>query len=301
MKISVSKGLLIQLMAAHVFGTLFAYTVYNKFTQLGDGYLPEYFPGLGEELTSTLLTHGTYAIVGAVLPSFLAPMALGLVVAIVTWIAFRDVYAHLNRALFWTCNLFPHFLVWSGASSKEQLVIISGMIVINFAAKRSFAAKRLNFELGFVFFAMWILFFIRPNYFIIYLAIFTTALFSPWLNKTISKRLSVGVWVLAFILATTGLTLILSLNATFFSKDVVTFMKQVENSFLAYNAYSGSNRTYIQWNDISDFMYNSIWGIPQGFIGPTLPEILSKPLQFPAFLEGLVYFTIMCYLVIKLT
>ena len=75
-------------------------------------------------------------------------------------------------------------------------------------------------------------------------------------------------------------------------------MQRVQHSFLAYTN-AGSNRTDIQWNNISDFMYNSLWGIPQGFIGPTLLEVISKPLQFPAFLEGLLYFSILCYLLVK--
>jgi hypothetical protein len=306
MKISIisipSRGLLVRLVAAHIFGTLFAYLIYARFTQLGDGYNPanyQAYTAIHEGLTSTLLTYGVYAALGAVFPGFLAPMVLGIVVAIVTWFAFRDVYPHLSKKLFWTCNLFPHFLVWSGASSKEQLVIISGIIVINFAAKRSFAAKRLNLGLVFVFFALWILFLMKPNYFVMYSVIFLTSLFSPWLNKIVSKRLSVGVWMLPFILSTMGVTLYLSQTGTFFSEDVVEFMQRVQHSFLAYKT-AGSNRTGIQWNDISDFIYHSLWGIPQGFIGPTLLEAISKPVQFPALLEGLVYFSILGYLFVKL-
>ena len=93
--------------------------------------------------SSSILVHAIYYL-DSFLPGFLAPMALGLVVAIATWHAFRDVYTQINRKLFWACNLFPHFLIWSGSSSKEQIVIIFGIIVINFAAKRSFAANRLN-------------------------------------------------------------------------------------------------------------------------------------------------------------
>ena len=47
-------------------------------------------------------------------------------------------------------------------------------------------------------------------------------------------------------------------------------------------------------------MYNSVWGIPQGFIGPTLIEAISKPVQFPVFLEGVVYLFILCYLFVRL-
>ena len=299
-----SRDLLLRLMVVHVLGTLFAYIVYIKLASLGDGYTPGSFVGVreayGNNLSSTVLVWGIYFLVGAILPGFLAPMFLGLVVAVLTWHAFRDVYTYIGRKLFWACNLLPHFLVWSGSSSKEQIVIICGIIVINFAAKRSFTTGKLTINLIFVFIALWFIFAIRPNYFVIYLTVFLTALFAPWLPVIITKRLSIGVWVLAFILATMVVTFSLSLDATFFSEDVVTFMKYVEESFLAYDT-AGSNRTYIQWNDISDFMYHSLWAIPQGFLGPTLLEVISKPLQLPAFLEGLVYLAIMCYLLVKLT
>ena len=299
-----SRNLLLQLMVLHVLGTLFAYIIYIKISSLGDGYVPGSFAAVREsyddDLSSTVLVWGIYFVLGTVLPGFLAPMFLSLVVAVLTWYAFRDVYAHSNRKLFWTCNLFPHFLVWSGASSKEQIIMIAGIVIVDFAAKRSFANRKLTIKFIFVLVALWLIFVIRPNYFVIYLVVFSTALFSPWLHKIIIKRFSVGVWVLVLILPIMGVTFILSQHETFFSEDVVTFMKQVENSFLAYTAYSGSNRTDIQWNDISDFMYNSLWGIPQGFIGPTLIETISKPVQFPAFLEGLVYLAIMGYLLVKL-
>ena len=95
-----------------------------------------------------------------------------------------------------------------------------------------------------------------------------------------------------------GLTFVAFLVPNFLSEDVVGFMKAVETSFLSYEG--GSNRTNIKWNDISDFMYNSLWGIPQGFIGPTLLEAISKPVQFPVFLEGVVYLFILCYLFVRL-
>ena len=61
MKISIfgnsSLGLLSRLVAAHIFGTLFAYLVYARFTQLGDVYDPEFYEVFAEgidSLTSTL-------------------------------------------------------------------------------------------------------------------------------------------------------------------------------------------------------------------------------------------------------
>ena len=294
-----SRHLLIRLMAAHILGTIFAYTVYINVSSLGDGYAPEDFQGLDGEFKSTLLVHFIYSLLGAVLPGFLAPMALGLVVAIVTWHAFRDVYTQINPKLFWACNLLPHFLVWSGSSSKEQIVMICGIIVIGFVAKRSFAASRLTImSLISVFIALWFIYFIRPNYFVIYFTIFAISLFAPLLHKIKINRFSIGVWGFTFMLTIMGLIFAASLDAKFFSEDVVVYMKGVEASFLEYEA--GSNRTNIQWEDISDFMYNSLWGIPQGLIGPTLLEAISRPMQFPVFLEGVVYLYILCYLFVRL-
>ena len=89
-----SRGLLIGLMVAHVLGTLFAYTVYIKFSTLGDGYQVEHFAAVkdlyGDGLSSTMLVYSIYFVLGAVLPGFLAPMFLGLVLDVVTWHKFRD-------------------------------------------------------------------------------------------------------------------------------------------------------------------------------------------------------------------
>jgi hypothetical protein len=289
-------------MAAHILGTIVAYTVYIKLSSLGDGYAAKDFQGFNgnsQDFTSTIVVHSIYHYFGRFLPGFLAPMAIGLGVAIATWHAFRDVHTQINRKLFWACNLFPHFLIWSGSSSKEQIVVIFGTIVISFAAKRSFASSRLNIiSLVFVSLSLAFIYLVRPNYFVIYFTIFVTSLFAPMLHKIKINRLSIGIWALTFILTTMGAIVFAAVNTTFFSKSVIDWMDVVEMSFLNYAA--GSNRYNIQWNDVSDFFYNSPWGIPQGFIGPTLIEAILKPVQFPVFLEGVVYLFILCYLFVRI-
>ena len=296
-----SVRLLILLMASHVLGTIVAYTIYKKLSSLGDGYAPENFKGFTAVLgsNSTELVHSIYHYLGNFFPEFFGPMVLGLVVAILTWHAFRDVYTQINRTLFWACNLLPLFLIWSGSSSKEQIVIIFGIIIINFAAKRSFAGSRLKIiSLAFVLTSLWFIFIIRPNYFMIYFIIFLTSLFTPTLHKTKINRFSVGVWILIFTLITIVAIIFLSINTTIFSKDMLNWMVAVEAMFLRYDG--GSNRYNIEWNDVSDFFYNSLWGVPQGLIGPTFFEALSNPIQFPVFLEGIVYLFILCYLFIRI-
>ncbi len=296
------RDLLIRLMAAHFLGTFFAYTVYINLSSLGDGYIPESFEGFtGENISfsSTLVVHGIYAYLGAFLPGFLAPLVLGLVVAILIWHAFRNVYTQIHPKLFWACNLLPHFLVWSGSSSKEQIVIICGIIIINFSVKRLFLNVKLSINIIFVLISLWFIYIIRPNYFVIYFTIFVTSFFSSSINRILRKRLTIGLWILVFIFVVFGLGSIMFLDAEFTDKDIVVFMKGVEHSFLAYTD-SNSNRYGIQWNDLSDFMFNALWGVPQGFIGPTLPETIVKPYQLPAFIEGVIHIFLLFYLFFKL-
>ncbi len=298
-----SRGLLIGLIAAHVLGTLIAYTLYAKFASLGDGYNPEAYQTVLEayeyQFGSTVLVWGIYFFVGKILPLFLAPVVFGIIVAILIWYAFRDMYIYTSRKLFWVCNLFPHFLIWSGTSSKEQIVIICGIIVINFVARRLFSFRQSKISLLFTIIALGLIYFIRPNYFVIYFTVFITAFSAPLLNSIITKRLSVGVWFVIFILSISLLTFFLNFHETFFSEDVIRYMERTQHSFLAYDK-AGSNRTDIQWNDLYDFFYTSLWGIPQGFIGPTFIETLSKPVQAPAFFEGIIYLIVILYLLYKL-
>ena len=293
-----SSVLLSRLMAAHLLGTVFAYTVYINISSLGDGYLPESFQGFDVGFDSTILVHAIYAYLGFFLPGFLAPMALGVLVAMLTWHTFRDVYAHINPKLFWVCNLFPHYLVWSGSSSKEQIVIICGIIVVDYSVRRLFTDRKLKINLIFVFISLLIMYYIRPNYLVIYSTIFITSFFYPLLHKIALNRFTRGVWITVFILVIFGVMFVLSFDPKFFREDLVLFMKNVEASFLSYPG--NSNRVDIQWNDIFDFTYNAFWGIPQGFIGPTLFEVFSKPIQLPAFIEGVIYLFILCFLFIKL-
>ena len=162
----------------------------------------------------------------------MAPLALGQIVAITTWHAFRNVYSQINRQLFWLCNLFPHFLIWSGSSSKEQIVIILEFFVIGFVVKRLFFKHKVTIlSLLFVGFSLTIIFLIRPNYFLIYFTIFITSLFAPMLNKIKIYRLSLGIWTLMFCFVTMIASFLAYAFTPFFTNDVIDFMIEVEGHF----------------------------------------------------------------------
>lgn len=293
-----SRSLLLRLIAAHIFGTIFAYTVYIKIASLGDGYLPENFHGFHDEISSTILVHGIYFYIGAILPGMLTPMALGIVLAIFIWDSFRDVYSLVNQKVFWICNLFPHFLIWSGASSKEQIVIICGVVVVDFSVRKMFSKGVSYLRICLVSVSLAIIFFIRPNYFIIYSAVLFVSISIPSLPQSFANRLSFGVLVIILFAAVMVLSILLISNWGYVSEHIVAFMAYTEASFLSYEA--NTNRLNIKWNDVNDFFINSIWGVPQGLIGPTLWEVILKPTLFPVFVEGILYLFVLFYLFFKL-
>ncbi len=295
----ISSALLFKLVIIHIFGTVFAYEIYIKISKLGDGYQPQYFEGFtGSIFNSTYIVHAIYYIIGSVLPGYLAPMLLGILIAILIWKAFKDIYIFVNKKFFWICNLFPHFLIWSGSSSKEQIVIICGLIIIDFSAKYIFLKKKINFEIILVIFSFFILFIIRPNYFLIYFTVFLSALLLRDLPQ-FYKNLSINIFIILLLFFIIFIFSFFLLNQSFIDFYLNDWMKRVEFSFLVYDtAYS--NRYEIIWYDIYSFLFNLIWGVPQGLIGPTLLEVIKKPIQIPAFLEGLVYLYILCYLNFKI-
>lgn len=296
---SISFALLFKLVIIHIFGTVFAYEIYGKITKLGDGYKPEYYEGFtGNIFNSTEVVGAIYYVIGSALPGYLAPMLLGILIAILIWRAFKDVYKFINNKLFWICNLFPHFLVWSGSSSKEQIVIIFGLIIIDFSSKYIFLKKKINFEIILVIFSIFILFIIRPNYFLIYFTVFLSSLLLRDLPQ-FYKNLSINIFIILLLFFMIFIFSLFLFNENFVDLYFNEWMKKVERSFLVYDtAYS--NRYEIIWYDIYSFLFNSIWGVPQGLIGPTLLEVIKKPIQIPAFLEGLVYLYVLCYLNFKI-
>ena len=59
-------------------------------------------------------------------------------------------------------------------------------------------------------------------------------------------------------------TLLVYAFTSFFSKGLIDFMIGVEGHFL--NLPGRSNRTDIQWETVSDFLCNALWGIPPGLL-----------------------------------
>jgi hypothetical protein len=295
---AISKSLLFQLIAVHVFGTIFAYTFYIKIASLGDGYLPEDFGGFDSEFSSTIFVHGIYAFIGALLPGFLSPMALGIVVALVIWDSFREVYSQANRNLFWLCNLLPHFLIWSGSSSKEQIVIICGVIIVGCSVKNFFSIPVSHLRMILSIVSLAIILLIRPNYFIIYITVFLNSLFISTSSKSFLNKLSFGLLSTLFVALFLMMSVLVIYNWEYVSINLLVFMKAVEISFSSYQG--NTTRLNIQWVDSIDFFSNSVWGVPQGFIGPTLREAMLSPIQIPVFLEGILYICIIIFLFFRL-
>ena len=90
-----SRGLLIGLIAAHVFGTLIAYTVYIKSSL--DGISPSLMQPQGNYTKVNFLQRYLYGLFTTMLVKcslFLAPMFFGVIIAILIWNCSQCIYLH---------------------------------------------------------------------------------------------------------------------------------------------------------------------------------------------------------------
>ena len=75
-------------------------------------------------------------------------------------------------------------------------------------------------------------------------------------------------------------------------------MSTFQSYFLSYNG--NTNRSNIEWDSAASFFSNMPWGIPFSIIGFTPAEVLENVKYLPAFLEGIISFLFLIWLLIKL-
>ena len=64
-----------------------------------------------------------YRIPGLLLPGFLPTLVITTISAYIIYKVTLPFYPFIDKFLFWSVNLLPHFLIWSGIASKEALYI----------------------------------------------------------------------------------------------------------------------------------------------------------------------------------
>jgi len=290
-----NKPLLLKIAALKVFGTFFALFIYGAFVKLGDSagyafnnkiFTSNIFLNRTEfvEFVFSSITVVTHSVV-------ITHIISSLFVAYCIYYTFRDLYYLINRYILWIAIMLPHFLVWSGVTTKELLSVALFSVfirqVFNIIQKDKISKKLLFISgvLGV---------FIRPHYGIAYLYLLVTTVLIMYTYNGKIKRYSKGV-----IFTIYGSLFLFVVGALYFTSELwegilLEVMNTSRNYFVH---YSGSSTRYnLEWDSVNDFISFLPNGIFLSLVGPSLSESFSRPLFFIALFEGLIFIGLLFYL-----
>ncbi|MCT7975684.1 hypothetical protein [Laspinema olomoucense] len=289
---------LLQLVALKVFGTLFAVFIYSRFTSLGDSerYLSAELDFSVKALTNrTHLTELFFALQTQIFPDIIASLIPSVILGYVIYYVFFMQYKYLEKKIFWTCILLPHFVVWSSAAGKEVIAITAFMLVVKSCVDIALynrpkpAQTLIGLLVGLL---------MRPHYFIPYFFLLISTYLSHNIKMGKFAKLSLGLWLVS-LGGFLGLCAVVLTGTYKYWIDFLDYVMYMSKAyFLAFDA--GSNRWDISWSALPDFFKNLWWGMPASIIGPTIAESLKRPIFLPILMEGLLSFYLIFYLLLRL-
>ena len=296
-----------KLVLAHFLGWLVAQFVYVPMGISGDqsSYISgENLDAIDIFADRTSFARFFYSKISVIFPGILAPLATTLLVAIAIYFASKYFFPWINLRAFWLANLLPHFLIWSSLASKEAIFIIPSIYLVSFCAKLAYDEPFPRWQIGWYFLILLFMFFMRPNYAIGYGYLLISSLilsrsFSLKIKQANSfKRFSNSSAIILFIFLFCAASFVVYQYVFDSQSDAYTYMSTSQSYFLSYDG--NTNRSNIEWNSVASFFSNMPWGIPFSIIGFTPAEALENVKYLPAFLEGIIAFLFLIWMLIKL-
>lgn len=283
-----------KLIMLHLVGWIIAQYIYVPLGISGDqdNYL---YTFSANPLSSNGLATLFYRLAGVILPGYLPTLLITIMSAYVIYKSTFIFYPYINKFLFWSANLLPHFLIWSGIASKEAIYIPLAIYVCACSAyiitapnKKYRFSKAIPLLITFVFMAV-----LRPHFTIVYAFLFFGSLFWSHFKSSLSRLLSFNKYSKTLV---SILSLILIFSIPLCSWLILQSQPDFASSFMStsrgyfISEEANTNRYYIVWETADDFLSNMSWGLPQSIIGFTFSEAITKIQFLPSFIEGLFSF-----------
>jgi hypothetical protein len=181
---------------------------------------------------------------------------------------------------------FPSFGIWTSIISKEAVGVFSMGIILGYFIDLFENSKRKINTLEYI--AFYLLFIFKMQYFAAILSIWIfVKLF--YLFKLKSKGKTFLFFLHCFI----------TILILYYFKD---FLNQL--SFIMPNHFdleAGSTRDNTIWVNDYDVFFNAPYGMFIAFWGPTISEIIEKPIQSLVFIESVVILLFFIYFIFKVS
>ena len=291
----VNKRLFFTISALKVIGTFFAFFIYASIVKLGDAHG---YASNNREFSYNILLNRTefteflFSSITVVTNNvFITHLISSLFAGYCIYYVFKDSYRFINKYLLFLSLSLPHFLIWTGVTTKELLSVALFSIfikqVFNIVDKSTVNKKILIFT-GIV------AVFLRPHYGIAYLYLFFSTVLITYIYRRGYNIFSKGV-----VFTTYALLFLIFIGLLYYSFEhweggLIEVMHKSKNYFIH---YSGSSTRYnLEFKSVSDFFSTIPSGLFMSLVGPTFAESLDRPLFFIVFIEGLVYLGI-CFFI----
>jgi hypothetical protein len=291
----VNKRLFFTISALKVIGTFFALLIYGSIVKLGDS---QGYASNNKEFSYNILLNRTefteflFSSITVVTNSvFITHLISSLFVGYCIYYVFKDSYRFINKHILFLTLSLPHFLIWTGVTTKELLSVALFSIfikqVFNIVDKSTVNKKILIF-------AGVVAVFLRPHYGIAYLYLFVSTVLITYIYRRDYNIFSKGVVFLFYGFLILVLVTFLYYTFEYWEDVLIAVMEKSKNYFIH---YSGSSTRYdLEFKSVSDFFSMIPSGLFMSLVGPTFAESLSRPLFFVAFIEGVIYLGICLFI-----
>ena len=292
-----NKKLLYSISALKIFGTIFALFIYGSFVKLGDsaGYASNNVPfSYDIFLNRTNFTEVLFSSITVITNSpFITHLISSIFVAYCIYYAFKNIYPYINKYIFWASISLPHFLIWTGVTTKELLSVAIFSVFI----KQIFniiSEERVSITI--LILSGVVAIFLRPHYGIAYLYLLLSTILVVHFIRGRARTLSKGV-----VFTTYALLFLIFIGLLYYSFEhweggLIEVMKKSKNYFVHYSGSSTRYHLEQEWQTASDFFSFIPSGLFISLVGPTFNESAVRPIFFIPFIEGITYISICSYL-----
>jgi len=268
-----------------IFYMFFAFLVYGKITRLGDtsGYINHSI-----DFSMIIFYKSTYMMnfVGGICGKIFGYTVLSNLPFVI--LSFYGIYYSLkrldlsNRDLFFVLLLlsFPSFGVWTSIVSKEAVGVFFMGIILGYIIDLYNGDKR---KVKFIeYIAFYLMFVFKPQYAVAIFSIIITIKLFRNINLRANAKL---IYLMFYIL--------MVIIGFYMVRDIVNELSYIIPKNFSLDA--GSTRENTIWVNDYDLYRNMLYGMFVAWWGPTISEVLSKPIQGIAFIESFIIFSFFIY------
>lgn len=271
-----------------LFYMFFALFVYSKITPLGDtsGYMNGTFYN---SETFYYKSTSMMSLLGSTLTSLFGSVLSHVPFVVLSFYGIYYSVSRLklsNKQLFYILLLLslPSFGVWTSIISKEAIGVFFMGIILGYLID---LIENRNRKIKFIeYFAIYLLLIFKPQYFITIFSIFLFIKVSYFFELKASGK---SILLLIYIIVTISLF--------YYFRELINNLSYIMP--MQFSLDAGSTRENTIWINDYDVFYNAPYGMFIAVWGPTIGEILEKPIQSIAFIESLFIFSFFLFFLLS--